>query len=273
VPGINATSGGGGGGGGYYGGGGGGGGTTDSSAGAGGGGSSFLTGAATWTVPAKPSQQPAEVTITYPLPLPTATISSPGTGTSFTLGAPVSTTFSCAGVADSDLDTCADSTGTTGITAGSGRLDTSTLGPHTYTVTATTIDGRTGSRSIAYTVVPAAPGPGPGDGGGPGAPAFAFTSVKALKRQTLQLKLTAPAAGTLRIAISSGRKIACKAKRLSVAAGSRTVRVKLCAKATAALKKLSPKKKLKLSVRATYSAAGKSTTVRRTVKVPGTGRR
>ncbi len=87
--------------------------------------------------------------------LPKASIESPASGGSYLLGAVVTTKFSCTeGEGGSGLESCTDSNGGSGT---SGTLETSTLGPHTYTVTAKSKDGQTGTASISYTVVEAFP--------------------------------------------------------------------------------------------------------------------
>jgi hypothetical protein len=79
----------------------------------------------------------------------------------------VATNFSCTeGAGGFGLATCADSNGTSTTAGGSGHLDTSTTGPHSYTVTATSSDGLTRTTTISYDVwVPptatvSAPAPG-----------------------------------------------------------------------------------------------------------------
>jgi hypothetical protein len=93
---------------------------------------------------------------------PTASIAAPPGGGTYTVGESVPTTFSCAeGGAGPGLSSCDDSDGTGTADGGSGRLDTSTPGDHTYTVTATSGDGLIATASIAYTVTapPATPPP------------------------------------------------------------------------------------------------------------------
>lgn len=84
---------------------------------------------------------------------PKAMISAPASGKTYAIGQSVLTTFSCSeGAGGTGLDSCDDSTGAHTQSGGSGRLDTSTLGTHTYTVTATSSDGLAGATSITYSV-------------------------------------------------------------------------------------------------------------------------
>jgi hypothetical protein len=83
---------------------------------------------------------------------PEATIISPASGGTYPQGAVVRTNFTCTEALKEAIASCTDSNGASG---GAGRLDTSTVGPHTYIVTATGVEGATGTAEIGYTVAPA----------------------------------------------------------------------------------------------------------------------
>ena len=91
----------------------------------------------------------SEIPTSY-LPPPKAVIESPASGATYVQGAVVATKFSCTeGEGGPGLEACTDSNGGSGT---SGALETSTVGPHTYTVTAKSKDEETGTASISYTV-------------------------------------------------------------------------------------------------------------------------
>ncbi len=79
---------------------------------------------------------------------PTATIASPQPGATFAMGQGVTTSYSCA-----------DSTFGPGIASCTQvtALSTATPGTHTYSVTATSLDGQSSTTTVAYTVIPSVP--------------------------------------------------------------------------------------------------------------------
>ncbi len=94
------------------------------------------------------AQQQEQITVAGD---PTAAISSPPDGQTFSVGEIVPTSFSCAeGTNGTGLVSCSDSNH---AASPNGQLDTSHAGNFTYTVTATSADGLTGTTSISYSVV------------------------------------------------------------------------------------------------------------------------
>jgi hypothetical protein len=100
----------------------------------------------TWSVEASDeagNTATASRTFTVDATPPTVTLTSPANGATYTEGKVVDASYSCT---DVNLATCA------GPVASGAAIDTSTLGKHTFTVTATDAAGNTTSRSATYTV-------------------------------------------------------------------------------------------------------------------------
>jgi len=82
---------------------------------------------------------------------PSAAVTSPQGGGTYPLGATVDTTYECTPALNEALESCTDSHGGS---AGTGTLDTSEPGTHTYTVTAQGVSGANATAQLEYTVVP-----------------------------------------------------------------------------------------------------------------------
>ncbi|MGH2851995.1 MAG: hypothetical protein ACRDLP_15435 [Solirubrobacteraceae bacterium] len=136
-------------GGGYVGGGGG---STGSRGSRGGGGGSSFGPAGTTYATALLSRAP-QVTISWTAGAPSASIATPVRSATYTQGAAVDASFTCAEDAGGPgVSSCVDGSGkTTGD-----PLDTASTGVHTLMVTATSSDGLSATASVTYTVAAAA---------------------------------------------------------------------------------------------------------------------
>jgi hypothetical protein len=82
---------------------------------------------------------------------PTIDISTPADGSQFTLDQGVLPDISCDDGTGTGVASC---TATAGTDSATGELDTSTLGWHTFTVTATDYAGNSSTKSVTYQIVP-----------------------------------------------------------------------------------------------------------------------
>jgi hypothetical protein len=92
------------------------------------------------------SSQSVSYTVVAP-PAPTVTITSPANGATLKDGQVVDAAYSCADSGGPGLASCK------GTVAQGSRIATSTLGKHTFTVTATDLFGTKTNKSVSYTVV------------------------------------------------------------------------------------------------------------------------
>jgi autotransporter-associated beta strand protein len=164
-----------------------------------------------------------------------ASISSPGTGHSYALGQQVSTRFSCTGVISGALTSCKDSNG---ATSGSGKLNTSTPGRHTYVVTATASDGSGETASLSYTVS--------------ASNQFTLSKIAAHAHGLITFTVKLPDAGALRVLEKPGQRTLASATRF--AKGATTLHLRLTL--SRAERKLLTKRTMKATLRITFTPIG-----------------
>jgi hypothetical protein len=101
------------------------------------------------TVTTASSSQAPEVKITYRVGPPTASITTPADGAAYDRGEHVASRFTCLEASGGrGIASCLDQHGHPSGSA----VDTSTIGQHTFTVTATSMGGLTGTATVTYTV-------------------------------------------------------------------------------------------------------------------------
>jgi hypothetical protein len=89
---------------------------------------------------------------------PTATVTTPVDAASYAFGSIVNASYSCAPGANGGV-LKPGTAGCSGPVANGTPMDTSTVGAHTFAVTATDTDGQTSTTTVHYTVTAAPPGP------------------------------------------------------------------------------------------------------------------
>jgi hypothetical protein len=194
---------------------------------------------------------------------PSASIFAPLPGGTYVAGQSVPTAFSCSeGAAGTGLLSCDDSSGANSVGGGAGHLDTSTVGHHSYTVTAVSKTGLTDSTSIDYAVVPAPPEPpAPQPPKGPKDPSLRVSL--SIERESLRKLLrTGKVVVAARVNEAAKVKLTGRARSAAVfktravrfaAAGEKKVRLVLTRKGRKALRGLR-KVRLVIAARATDPA-------------------
>jgi PASTA domain/Putative Ig domain len=111
---------------------------------------------------------------------PSVTIAAPADAATFTQGQAIAAQYSCTeGTEGTGITSCLDGDGS----PSGASLDTATIGPHTFTVIATSKDGLTGRASITYNVVAAPIPTGPARPAVCKVPKLKGKRLKAAKKQ------------------------------------------------------------------------------------------
>jgi hypothetical protein len=128
---------------------------------------------------------------------PTITVSAPSQNASYTKGQVVNAAYSCTEASGGPgIASCS------GTVANGTALDTSTVGAHTFQVTATSRDGESATTTITYTVTTPTPAPTSSPAAGNSAPpsnAFTIKTASGAANGAVKLTLSLPGAGTLKV--------------------------------------------------------------------------
>jgi hypothetical protein len=128
-----------------------------------------------------------------PFSLPTVSIVTPADGATYTQGQAITADFTCTAAAGATLKP--GTAGCAGPVANGGTVDTSILGSHIFTVTATDTDGPIGTATSSYTVTPKTTGIEPAPETPPSSTIHTTSTTATTSTTSTSTSSTGPSAG------------------------------------------------------------------------------